>query len=174
MRQLTLYLGWGILGAILGGWVSAAIADATILMPAGRWLAGTSGRGMALLADRSHALVLAGMLMGAASGFCWARWLSLRPVRKVHPAILAVTAVLGVLILPGLQIFSGSVAGLHISSHGVTITTMEVLPPDQQPTVTVGRAMCQCGTTGGRITMSYCDGARVVTVCCTYRRFPWR
>jgi hypothetical protein len=158
-------LWWGGLGSIVGGWSSALLADHALLTPALVLLKNPgSATGLAAVAAPARVMVLAGILMGAASGVCLAWHLYLHPSKKRDLVAGWLSALLGIMLLPGLEVFSGTVAGLRISTTSVTIIRMDVLTSNDELFVPVGKAVYCCGPRHGTCYASFRDGSVVVAV----------
>ncbi len=168
------YLWWSSFGAFAGGWMSALLAWYAVLAPAQHVSVFPFNSEVVALAHHAHALVLSGILMGAASGVCSVRFLARRPVRRWNPTALTLAVLLVAISLPWLNIFSGSVAGLQIDSHGAMIVTMNVVRSGHKLLVPVGQTAWACGSRGARAYGSYRDHSVVVTLCCRCLLFPWQ
>jgi hypothetical protein len=178
MRGWFSCLCWGVAGAFVGGWASALLSEYAIIEPTCHLLGGgATGSMLVDMAHHAHALVLTGMLMGAASGVCLARYLCFRPVVKMDPEVAPVAVGLLaplLLLLPSLGVFGGSLVGLQIDRSGATVVAMDVSTPERRPTVTESRRLGPTVMTHGYMYASYNDRHVVVTMRCRYHPFPWR
>jgi hypothetical protein len=174
MPDFVSCLGWGGLGSVVGGWSSALLSEHTLLTPALALLKNPeAATGLAAVTAQARVMVLAGMLMGAASGVCLAWQLYLHPSVKKNLAAGVPAALLGIMLLPGLEVFSGSVTGLRVSESSVAIIRMDVLTSNDELFVPVGKAVYCCGPRHGTCYTSFRDGSVVVAARCStyfYRR----
>jgi hypothetical protein len=170
---------WGGLGALVVGWASALLSYYAIYVPSFRILGGaTTGPMLASIAHRAHGLVWLGILMGAASGVCLARYLCCGAALKLHSE--APEAAVGLMIplfalllqLPSVDLLGGSVVGVGVSRNSATIIGMDIYTPEQQPDVPMGHA-------GGVFTFGHCkatyrDRSVVIITQLSIHNFPWR
>jgi hypothetical protein len=156
-------LWWGVLGSVIGGWCSALLADYALLTPAFSLMKNSeAATGLAAVAAHARVFVLAGLLMGAASGLCLAWHLHLHSSVKNNQAAGVLSVLLGLILLPGLEVLRGSVTGLRVSTTSLTIITMDVLQSDKELSVPLGRAAYGCGPRHGRCYTSFRDGRAFV------------